>query len=99
MNARLAVLALPVALTACLSAEEADDQTSEGGHLEDLEGGSDTDVDPPDPNEPSPTMVAVDPAVLDLGTLDPRCSLELDVTLTASGDASPGPLTAQAPEG
>jgi hypothetical protein len=86
-------------LTACLSAEEADEQTSEGSHLQDIEGGPDTEVDPTDTDDPQPTMVAVEPAAVNLGALDPRCSIELDIQLTASGDASPGQLTAQAPEG
>ena len=99
MSRRLGVLLLPAALTACLSAEEADDQTPEGSHLQDIEGGSDTEVDPTEPDDPQPTMVAVEPAAVNLGALDPRCAVELDIQLTASGDASPGQLTVQAPEG
>jgi len=67
--------------------------------MQDLEERPDIDVDPPDTVDPEPTLVIVEPPALDLGTIDPRCPLELDVTLTASGDDSPGQLTVEAPEG
>ena len=93
---RLVFLVLPVAFTAC---EVADEQGSEGPSPSAPEEGPQIDADTSEPDEPQPAREVAEPAAFDLGTLDPRCSLDLDVTLTASGDESPGLLTAAAPAG
>ena len=68
-------------------------------------GGPEQDVDTsypeevPDPDETPASVVQVDPEAFDLGAMDPRCPVDLEVSLSASGAIDPGLCTVTAPEG
>jgi len=84
------------AFTECdFLARDHDEQTGDSG----TSSLADDTGDSGDPTEPVPTSVQATPAALDLGLLDPRCPIELDVQLTTSGDAAAGAITVAAPEG
>ena len=97
MNLRVPSLLFAMVLPSCRSTvdEENFEATPPAGHEDDLHH----DEDSSEPDAAQPTVVDVQPEAFDLGTIDPRCPLDLEVSLTASGDESAGTFTASAPEG
>lgn len=104
MPHRLSCSMLLLALAGCLPEKDGSDQSDDQStppSMADIEAPDvETPVpsDPP-PDDPIPATVTAAPALVDLGRLDPRCSLGLEVTLTAAGDDAAGAYTVTTPEG